>query len=84
MNKIKELTVKYLGEGAYNKAPVDIMFKKKGNKAELTYVNPKSKGLPNWVKQGGSFPYQDIVDLEQDFGVYNAEGWTQKDGFIVD
>jgi len=65
------------------KRPVDVMFKKKGNKAEITYVNDKTKGLPSWIKLGDSFPYKDVEKLEANWEVYNADGWKQKDGFIV-
>jgi hypothetical protein len=68
----------YLNEGKY---PVDVMFTSKGGKYTITYINPKTKGLPSWVKKG---PVKSMQDLEADFEVYNAEGRTEKNGFITE
>jgi hypothetical protein len=69
----------YINEGKY---PVDVMFTSKANKFTITYVNPKTKGLPAWVKKGNTV--KDMQDLEASFEVYNADGRTEKNGFIID
>jgi hypothetical protein len=77
MNIIDKID-QYLNEGKY---PVDVMFTSKGGKYTITYINPKTKGLPSWVKKG---PVKSMQDLEADFEVYNADGRTEKNGYIVE
>lgn len=81
--KIDDIVDTYLTEA---KRKVDVMFKYNNGKIKITYVNPKGKKKPDWLKVGAELKSDMIghLEMEYDLEVYNADGWKQKDGFIVE
>ena len=81
-DRIQEILDLHLNEG---KEKVDVGFVWiKGGGAKITYINPKTKGLPSWVKMGDEIDRKKFTPLEADFEVYNADGHTIKNGYVID
>lgn len=81
--RIDDIIKFHLNEG---KRPVDMGFEYIGKdmkKVKITYINPKSKNLPHWAQVGKEASTKDVTALEAKFEVYNTDGWTVKDGYII-
>jgi hypothetical protein len=82
--RIDEIVEFHLSEA---KKPVDIGFEfigKDMNNVKITYINPKAKNLPHWAKVGATVKSKEFQSSEADWEVYNLDGRTVKDGYVID
>lgn len=84
-DRIDEIVKMHLGLNEA-KRPVDMGFEyidKDMKKVKITYINPKSKGLPHWAQVGKEVDAKTVTDAEARFEVYNTDGWEVSNGYVV-